>query len=141
MQQMVRYMIEKCVSLLIVYLHYDVDYAEIVGDFQHRFPNWPVPTWQMIHRLNNKFQWRGLVGSVIFSMPRADASYPYHYRIDSMVFKDNESKTEVKTRSGHRVHPLLVGSLHSACKEHALSSLFAHYAHTHMYNVWHSSYY
>ncbi len=42
MQQMARYMIEECVSLLTVYSYYYADYAEIVGDFQHHFPNQPV---------------------------------------------------------------------------------------------------
>ncbi len=61
MQQTVRYMIEERVSLLTAYLCYDADYAEIVGDFQHRFSNQPVPMRQMIHRLNKKFQRMGLV--------------------------------------------------------------------------------
>ncbi len=46
MQQMVKYMIGKCVSLLTTYLCYDTDSSEIVivSDFQHWFPNWSVPT-------------------------------------------------------------------------------------------------
>ncbi len=62
MQQILRYMIEECVSLLTAYLCYDADYVEIIGDFQHHFPNWPVPMRQMICRLNKKFQRMGLVG-------------------------------------------------------------------------------
>ncbi len=54
-----RYTIEECVPLLTGYLHYVADYAEIVGDFQHCFPNQPVPTRQIIHRLNKKFQETG----------------------------------------------------------------------------------
>ncbi len=54
-------MIEERVSLLTTYLHYDVNYVVIVGDFQHRFPNLPAPMWQVIHRLNKKFQRTGSV--------------------------------------------------------------------------------
>ncbi len=61
MQQTVRCTIEERVSLLTAYLYHDVDYAGIVGDFQHHFPNWPVSMRQMIHRLNKQFQQMGSV--------------------------------------------------------------------------------
>ncbi len=62
MHKTVRYIIEEHVSLLTTYLHYNVNYVEIVGDFQHSFLNQPVPTQQMLHRLNKKFHRTGSVG-------------------------------------------------------------------------------
>ncbi len=46
-------------------------------------------------------------------MPRVDSGYPCNFRINSRLFKDDESETEAKTNSGHRVCLLL------ACTEHA----------------------
>ncbi len=60
-------------------------------------------------------------------MQRTD---PNNFRVDSVVFKDDESKTEAKTNSGHQVHLLLFRSPFVACTEHAQSPLFAHYTHT-----------
>ncbi len=34
----------------------------------------------------------------IISMPRADPSYPHNFGVDSLVFQDDELKTEAKTR-------------------------------------------
>ncbi len=65
-------------------------------------------------------------------MPETDAGYPKNFGVDFEVFKDDESKTEAKTNSGHRVCPLLVRSLLLACTEHAQSPLFAHYGNTHL---------
>ncbi len=52
-------------------------------------------------------------------MPRVDTSYTFHLRVDSGLFKDNESTTEAKTNSGPCVHPLLFESPLFACKEQA----------------------
>ncbi len=64
-------------------------------------------------------------GPVILTMTREDVSYLYHLEIDS----------EAKNNSGHRVSLLLDGNPLLACKQHALSPLFACYtqmrAHTH----------
>ncbi len=54
----------------------------------------------------------------IISMPRASLGYLHNFGVNSSVFKD-ESKTEAKTNSGHRMCSLLVGSLLLTCTEHA----------------------
>ncbi len=48
-------------------------------------------------------------------MPRADSGYPYNFEVNSWVFKDDESKTEAKTNSGHRVCLLSVCTVHAQC--------------------------
>ncbi len=52
-------------------------------------------------------------------MPRADAGYAHNFWVDSGFFKDDESKTEAKTNSGHGVCPLLVRSPPFGCTDHA----------------------
>ncbi len=64
-------------------------------------------------------------------MQRADAGYTYNFRVNYVAFKDDESKTEAKTNSGHRVCPFLIRSSLLACTEHAQSPLFTHYVNTH----------
>ncbi len=59
-------------------------------------------------------------------MPRVDSGYPHNFMVNSWVFKDDESKSEVKTNSGPQVCPLLVKSPHFACVEHAQCPLLAH---------------
>ncbi len=61
----------------------------------------------------------------IILTPRADSSNAHNFRVNSWGFKDDESETEAKTNSGHRVHPLLVGSLLLACTEPAQRPLLA----------------
>ncbi len=73
-------------------------------------------------------------------MPRADVDYLHNVKLakeatlaianssppncGSEVFKDDESKTEAKTNSGHQVRPLLVGSPLFTCKNmHEVCSL------------------
>ncbi len=46
----------------------------------------------------------------IISMPRADAGYHLNFMINSWVFKEEESESDAKTKSRHRVCLLLVGS-------------------------------
>ncbi len=58
-------------------------------------------------------------------MPKVDSSNPQSFGVNFWVFKDDESETEAKTNSGHRVCPLL------ACTEHALCSLLARHVSTH----------
>ncbi len=52
-------------------------------------------------------------------------SYTSHLRVNSGVFKDNESETEAKTNNEPRVCPLFIGNPLFVCKEHAQSLLFA----------------
>ncbi len=76
-------------------------------------------------------------------MFRVGASYPHIFGVNSDIFKDEESETEAKTNSGHRVDLLLVGSPLFACKNHIQNPLFACYVcvytpspphtHTHTY--------
>ncbi len=58
----------------------------------------------------------------ILSTPRADSGYPHNFMVDFRVFKDDESKSDARTNSRHRVCLPLVGS-----------PLLAHcvYTHTH----------
>ncbi len=44
----------------------------------------------------------------IVSMPTADSGYPHNFLVNSWVFKDDESKSDAKTNSRHRVCLLLV---------------------------------
>ncbi len=44
----------------------------------------------------------------IISMLRADSGYPHNFMVNSWVFRDDESESEVKTNSGPGVCPLLV---------------------------------
>ncbi len=71
-------------------------------------------------------------------MSRENSDYLYNFGINSLVFKDDESKTEAKTNSGHRVCPLLVGSPILAYTEHAQRPLSAYcvstYTHTHTFH-------
>ncbi len=61
--------------------------------------------------------------------------------VNSWVFKDDESESEVKTNSGPRVCPLLVKGPHFACVVYAQCPLLAHcvstymYTHTHLYVI------
>ncbi len=41
-------------------------------------------------------------------MRREDTGYSHYFGVNSEVFKDNDSETEAKTNSGHRVRPLSV---------------------------------
>ncbi len=61
----------------------------------------------------------------MISMPRADSGYLHKFGVNSWGFKDDESETEVKTNSGHRVCPLLFGSSLYACTEHGQRPLLA----------------
>ncbi len=56
----------------------------------------------------------------IISMPRVDPGYPHNFMVNSRVFKDDESETDAKIKSGHRVCPLLARAVH------AQSLLLAH---------------
>ncbi len=67
----------------------------------------------------------------IILMPRADSGYPHNFMVNSCVFKDDESESEVKTNSGPRVCPLLVKNPHFTCVEHAQCPLLAHCVSTH----------
>ncbi len=66
-------------------------------------------------------------------MPRVDSGYPptHIFMVNSWVFKDDESESEVKTNSRPRVCPLLVKGPHFAFAEHAQCPLLAHRVHTH----------
>ncbi len=61
--------------------------------------------------------------TVILSMPRVNVSYPYHFGVDSGVFKDDKSETEVRTNSRCQVRLLSVGSSLLACTEHKDSNV------------------
>ncbi len=39
----------------------------------------------------------------IISMLRADSGCPHNFMVDSWVFKDDDSESEAKTNSGHRI--------------------------------------
>ncbi len=52
----------------------------------------------------------------IISIPKADSGYPHNFMVNSWVFKDDESKSDAKTNSRHRVCLHLVGSLLLALK-------------------------
>ncbi len=67
----------------------------------------------------------------IISMPRAVSGYSHNFMVNSWVFKDDESESEVKTNSGPRVCLLLVESPHFARVEHAQCLLLAHHVSTH----------
>ncbi len=58
-------------------------------------------------------------------MPRADSGYPHNFMVNSWVLKDDESKSDAKTNSRHRVCLLLFGSLLLARRVHAQSPLLA----------------
>ncbi len=66
----------------------------------------------------------------ILSMPRADSGYPYNFMVNCWVFKDDESKSDAKTKSRHRGCLLLVRSPLSAWRVHAQSPLLAHCVNT-----------
>ncbi len=68
----------------------------------------------------------------IISMPRADSGYLHNFMVNFWVFKDDESESDAKTNSRHRVCLLLVGSLLLAWRVHAQSPLFVcMHAHAH----------
>ncbi len=81
----------------------------------------------------------------IISIPRADSGYSHNFMVNSWVFKDDESKSEVKTISRPRVCPLLVESPHFACVKPAQCPLLVHCvrahcarAHTHTHTHTHT---
>ncbi len=63
-------------------------------------------------------------------MPRADSGYPHNFMVNSWVFKDDESESDAKINSRHRLCLLLVGSPLLAWRVHAQSLLLAHYVNT-----------
>ncbi len=77
----------------------------------------------------------------IISIPKADSGYPHNFMVNSWVFKGDESESEVKTNSGHRMCPLLIEGPHFACVEHAQYPLLAHcvsihtHTHTHTHTI------
>ncbi len=64
----------------------------------------------------------------IISISRADPDYPHHFMVNSWVFKDDESESDAKTNSRHRVCLLLVGSplLAWTCTKSVLGTLCKH---------------
>ncbi len=73
----------------------------------------------------------------IISMPRVDSCYLHNFMVNFWVSKDDESESDAKTNSRHRVYLLLVGSPLLAWSVHAQSPLLAHYVrrrrHMHIY--------
>ncbi len=67
----------------------------------------------------------------IISLPRADSGYPHNFMVNSWVFKDDESESDDKINSRHRVCLLLVESPLLAWRVHAQSPLLAHCINTH----------
>ncbi len=59
----------------------------------------------------------------IISVLRADSGYPHNFMVTSRVFKNDESKSDAKTNSRHRVCLFLVGSMLLAWRVHAESAL------------------
>ncbi len=69
----------------------------------------------------------------IISMPRADSGYPHNFMVNSWVFKDEESESDAKTNSRHRVCLLLVEYLLLTWRVHAQRSLLAHCVNTYLH--------
>ncbi len=75
-------------------------------------------------------------------MPRADSGFPHNFMANFWVFKDDESESDAKTKSRHRVCLLLVESPLLAWRVHAQSPLLAHCVntrtctHTHLQTDW-----
>ncbi len=66
----------------------------------------------------------------IISMSRTHLGYPHNFMVNSWVFKNDESESDAKTNSRHRVCLLLVGSPLLAWRVHSQSLLLAHYVNT-----------
>ncbi len=71
----------------------------------------------------------------IISMPVAESGYHHNFMVNSWVFKDDESESDAKTNSRHRVCLLLVGSPLLAWRVLAQSSLLAHCINTHVHTT------
>ncbi len=74
----------------------------------------------------------------ILSTPRADSGYPHNFIVNSWIFKDDESKSDAKTNSKHRVCLLLVGSPLLVWRVHARSPPLAHCVKTHAHTCAHT---
>ncbi len=55
-------------------------------------------------------------------MLRTDSGYPDNFMVNSWVFKDDESESDAKTNSKHRVCLLVVGSPLLAWRVHIMST-------------------
>lgn len=60
-QLRLKYSKEERICLLTLYLRHNADYETIFNEFSAQYPNRPIPTRQMVYKLNKKFQETGSV--------------------------------------------------------------------------------